>query len=366
MTISWEQALAWRMRRHYLIERASPKDLVGVVARLCGLHAQLTSSVELALQARIDGLPRGAVADALWRTRTLVKIWAMRSTLHVLPAADFATWIAGLSIWKPGVWPFKDPEAIKVARYIDTALRGKMLTRTELAAEVARLGAARKNVDAMLGSWSASLRYASFFGHLCIAPPDGQQVRFTHPATWLRRRPKRVDATRAFDALTEGYLSAYAPATPRDLGPRWWGINQGEAKRRLAAIGDLATEVDIEGARYWMLAEDVAQMAATKPVDVVRLLPAFDQWTVCASQRVPALVDPKYRSRIYRQQGWVSPVVLVNGRMVGVWKFEQLGRTVQVEIEPFARLPRWTRPLLADEAERLAQFLNGELKLIVR
>jgi hypothetical protein len=75
--VSWEQALAWRMRRHYLVERASPDDLVAVVDRLRGLHAQVMSSVDLALWARIDGSERDAVADALWRQRTLVKLWAM-------------------------------------------------------------------------------------------------------------------------------------------------------------------------------------------------------------------------------------------------------------------------------------------------
>jgi hypothetical protein len=68
---SWEQALAWRMRRHYLVERASD-DLVAVVDRLGGLHAQVMSSVDLALWARTDRLEQDAVAEALWRPRTLV------------------------------------------------------------------------------------------------------------------------------------------------------------------------------------------------------------------------------------------------------------------------------------------------------
>jgi hypothetical protein len=97
--------------------------------------------------------------------------------------------------------------------------------------------------------------------------------------------------------------------------------------------------------------------------NVVRLLPAFDQWVVCASRRVPALLDPKYRQRIYRLQGWVSPVLLVNGHMAGVWKHEHKRRTVSVEIEPFAKLPRWTRTHIAAEAERLAAFVGGDLKL---
>lgn len=363
--ISWEQALTWRMRRHYLIERASPADLAAVVDRLRGLHAQVMSSVDLALWARIDGLERDAVADALWRKRTLVRMWAMRATLHVLPAAGLGTWIGGLGIWKPGVWPFKDPEAIPLAGYVDMALRGKMLSRPELAAAVTRLGATPKMVEGMLGSWGGRLKHASFRGYLCFAPSDDQQVRFTHPATWLRKPPVQVDSNEAFDVLTARYLGTYGPATAADLG-RWWGINQGQAKRRLAAIRELATEVTIEGARYWMLADDVAELAATGPVNVVRLLPAFDPWVVCASRRVPALLDPAYRQRIYRLQGWVSPVLLVNGHMAGTWKHEQKGRKVAVEIEPFAKLPRWTRTHIAAEAERLAAFLGGNLALTIQ
>ena len=291
-----------------------------------------------------------------------MKMWAMRATLHILPAAGLGAWIGGLGIWKPGTWPLKDLEAIPLGSYIDKALRGNILTRTELAVAVAKLGAAPKMVEGMLGSWGGNLKHASFSGYLCFAPNDGHESRFTHPATWLRKPPAPFDDDKAFDVLTARYLGAYGPATARDLG-HWWGINQGNAKRRLAAIGDAATEVTIEGERFWMLASDVPELAATKPVNVARLLPAFDPWVVCASRRVPALLDPKFRQRIYRLQGWVSPVLLVNGHMAGVWKHEHKGRTVSVEISPFAKLPRWTRTHITAEAERLAAFLDGELKL---
>lgn len=363
LQLSWEQALAWRLRRHYLLERASPKQLVDVVDRVRGLHAQLMSSVDLALWARIDGLQPEMVSDALWKKRTLVKMWAMRATLHVLPAFDLGTWIGGLRIWKPGGWPLKNPESLRVAGYIDKALRGKMLNRAELAAAVAKLGATPAMVEAMLGSWSSSIRYASFIGSLCFAPADGAQARFTHPATWLRKKATNIADAKAFDAFTAGYLSAFGPATAHDLGPRWWGINQGEAKRRLAALGDLVTQVILDGKRYWMLSRDVSDLAASEPVEVVRLLPAFDQWVIGASRRVPAFVNPKFHGRIYRQQGWVSPVLLVNGCMIGVWKHEHKGRTLLVEVEPFEKLPRRTRLHIEAESERLAEFLGGELKL---
>jgi hypothetical protein len=93
---SWQQTLAWRMERHHLVERAAPSDLVRVVREICGLHAQLMSSAELSRWARIDGLERDAVHEALWRHRALVKLWAMRGTLHLLPAAELGVWLSAL------------------------------------------------------------------------------------------------------------------------------------------------------------------------------------------------------------------------------------------------------------------------------
>jgi hypothetical protein len=56
-------------------------------------------------------------------------------------------------------------------------------------------------------------------------------------------------------------------------------------------------------------------------------------------------------------------VVLVNGRMVGVWKHTRKGRRLLVAIELFGRLPAWTRTQLTAEAERLAAFLDCQLEL---
>src|SRR4051794_16531516 len=94
--LSWKQALAWRMERHRLVERAAASDLVGVAGEICGLHAQLMSSAELSLWVRIDGLERDAVQETLWTQRALVKLWAMRDTLYLLPSAELGVWLSAL------------------------------------------------------------------------------------------------------------------------------------------------------------------------------------------------------------------------------------------------------------------------------
>ena len=82
--------------------------MLAIASRLCGLHAQLMSSAELTVWARVEGVDRWAVRRALWEDRTLVKTWAMRGTLHLLPANELPLWHAGLSTsrryLKPALW----------------------------------------------------------------------------------------------------------------------------------------------------------------------------------------------------------------------------------------------------------------------
>ena len=59
--LTWKQVMAWRVQRHHLHQRAPLRSMLKVAARLCGLHAQLLSSAELALWARVEKIQPGAV-----------------------------------------------------------------------------------------------------------------------------------------------------------------------------------------------------------------------------------------------------------------------------------------------------------------
>ena len=53
--------LAWRLARQRLDRRAPRDQALEVVREICGLHAQVMSSAELTLWARVEGLEPGAV-----------------------------------------------------------------------------------------------------------------------------------------------------------------------------------------------------------------------------------------------------------------------------------------------------------------
>jgi hypothetical protein len=352
------------MARHHLTDRAAPADLVRVAGDLCGLHAQVMSCAELSLWARIDGLDRDAVRQALWVDRSLVKLWAARGTLYLLPAAELGVWLSALgTLTKFGN---QHPVMADLAGAVGRALSGRVLTRAELALAVEQDTGSARFGEWLRGSWGSYLKAASFRGLICFAPGTGTQVRFTAPATWVPGGITRPAPEEAIGEITRRFLGGYAPATAEDL-TRWWlgppRPRQGVAM--LAAAGEEAAEVDVEGKRARVLARDLPGVLSAAPAGAARLLPAFDPWVIGAARHAP-LFDPPHVARVYRPQGWVSPVLLVNGRIADVWKHERTGRRLAVEIEPFGRLPAWARQQLSHEAERLAAFLGCEPAPVVR
>jgi Winged helix DNA-binding domain len=359
--LGWEQVRGFRLRRHSLEVRAPRNAFVDVCGAICGLHAQLLSSAELSLLARVETLEPGAVRRALWEERTLVKAWAMRGTLHLLPSAEYGLWQAALSTYGHYLRPswmkafgITLPELQRLVSAIGEALEARPLTRDELAREVLRKTRSKKLGQRVLWSWGTLLKPACYRGVLCFGPSTGQNVRFTRPDRFLPPYAKH-EPREAIAGITRRFLSAYGPAT-RDDYSRWWGCTAAEARRRIESLSDAVT-VNVDGEPAYALRRDVARMSA--PSRSVRLLPAFDPYIIAASRHASRLMRGDFRARVYRAQGWLSPVLLVEGAMEGVWRAEKRGRTVHVRLQPFSRIARWARSAAEAEAERVALFLGS-------
>jgi len=113
--------------------------------------------------------------------------------------------------------------------------------------------------------------------------------------------------------LPFGVRSGDFPRLGALVGWRW--RFQGPAMDRRA--GEEVTPVSLEGAQAWILTTDVRELP---PLRLVCLLPGFDQYVGAASCHAQHLLPGDLRPRVYRPQGWISPVLLANGRMQGTWR----------------------------------------------
>ena len=363
-TVTWPQVLALRLRRQHLAERAGPRKALAVTSDIAGLHAQLASSAELTLWTRVQRLKRDYVARALWDTRKLVKTWSIRGTLHLLPSAELPLWTAAQSQLKPRhhvnswlkYWSLTRAQAEAMLDAIPEALDGDPLTRDELAKAVARIAKVEGLEAPLRRGYGELLKPAAFRGDLCFAPSDGRNVRFTRPDRWLGPQ-EPVDPEHATREVARRYLAAYGPAT-RESFARWFGMTSpAQGGRWLKALGDAAVTVELDGEELWMLAADTS--AEEEPEPAVRLLPAFDQYVIGAPRDRAAVLEDGVRDRVYRKGGWISPVLLVGGRMAGVWSHERDGDRIAVALEPFAAIGKADRAAAEAEAEALGAFLGG-------
>jgi hypothetical protein len=369
LSATWDQVLARRVAVHHL-DTPSTDGLVPLVRRLCGVHAQLASSAEAAIWLRTDGAVDPAdVRRALAEDRMLVKTWALRGTLHLLPAADLPMWAAALgtrSFPRPkswydyhGVTP-EDMAALEAT--VPAVLTGTPMTRAELATAVAERADRPQLAERLRSGWGAVLKPMAARGQLAFGPPDGRSVTFVAPAAWLGKWAP-VEPDRAVADLVRAILDCYGPFGLDDL-TRWTALDRPVLRAAVAALGDELVELDTEGHRGWITASAAEAVGAAEPSRAVRLLPGFDPYVIGALRQLDRLVPaPEHKAAVSRTSGWISPVLLDGGRIVGTWTQESTGGRLAIEITPFGPLRRGVETAAETEAARWAGYAAAPLHL---
>jgi hypothetical protein len=363
--ITWDQVLAWRMRRQ-LIDPVGDSSVPEVVRSLCGIQAQVPSSAELAIALRRDGGRVGDAAQAL-RDRKLIRTWAMRGTLHLLEASEAGSYLAlmaSIRSWERPAWQraagVTPAEIEELAAIVDEVLHDRVLARSELIEEIAQRTGSRKLDEHLRSGWGSMLKPLAWQGHLCNGPSNGNRVTFTKPETWSSNWRGLPEVEIAARTVIGRYLAVFGPSSAKKFaawlargGPRaadirsWWN-----------AVEYLIVPIEVEGEPLHVLAADVDELRATPPAKSVRLVAGFDQYVLGPGTDDPQVIAPEQRGMVSRAAGWISPVVLIGGRVAGVWEL----RADTLAVELFGAPPAAIRRDLAAEMQRL-EAATGASKL---
>ena len=95
----------------------------------------------------------------------------------------------------------------------------------------------------------------------------------------------------------------------------------------------------------------------------VNLLPLFDAYVLGLGRDLEPLLPMSYKNRVFRPQGWISAVVLVDGYMRGVWKPKTIRSQTIVKVHMFSSPTASVRRGIEVEVERLGTFLNPTVAL---
>jgi uncharacterized protein YcaQ len=364
-----EAIASFRLRRHHLLYDASQhQDAVTICRNMCGVQAQIMSAARLQLWTRNHAITRAEIDDALWTTRTLVKTSLMRQTLHLVPTDEFALYISALRpsrfaqamrvMDRCGIT--REESAALIPLIMETLSAGP-LSRPAIAAAI-RPKASKQVRFWMENSWSL-VRLPVAEGLICYGRGEGNAIVFIRTDHWLPKlKLKLMSATEAQCALLRKYLRAYGPATLHDFA-HWAGLPIQEVKPLRALLESELVEIPIGKKTSLLLREDLAVLNSKSAAKTsIRLLPNFDAYLL-AHREKDHLLSAQHYKRVYRNQAWISPVVLINGAIAGVWSHKLHGKHLHVQIEPFAKLNKIERTGIEREAEHLALYFESDLEL---
>lgn len=370
ISLTWEQVHAWRLEQLFLATRLAQPNFLRAVECMLGAQAQVMSAAELSIGARVDGLKRADVQRALWQDRSLVKTWAMRGTIHLLAAKDLPLAVAArcANVGRYRLHDFlqlgfTEVQYDEFLLAIPEVIGDEPMSREALANGVAERMKTPEISKALLGSsWGTLWKPSMFRGELCFGPSEGRTNTFVNPRKWLKEW-KEWEPKVAQQELTRRYLRTYGPATPGEFSFWWDGGGRTFGKKMFESLGDELETVDVEGWKATALSSTLESMSKVQAKHNVRLLPMFDVYVLTQSRNFEPVLAKEHKGKVFRPAAWVSAVVVVDGRIEGVWEYETRKNQALVKVTMFAAPSEKVRSGIEAEAERLKGFLDTTVEV---
>ncbi|MFC4590178.1 winged helix DNA-binding domain-containing protein [Sphaerisporangium corydalis] len=341
------------LERQLLLDR-SPMTVVEAVEHLVGLQAQTPHTWYTGLWSRLAGF-EPEDAGALLTDRSLVRIALMRSTIHLVSAADCLELRPVMApVSERGLSSNFGRNLVGVDRR-ELVAAGRALVE-ERPLTFGALG--RLLAERWPGRDPASLAQAiRAWTPLVQVPPRGVwgksgPIAHTTAESWLGAGLAAEPSPRR---AVLRYLAAFGPATVKDV-QTWSGLT----RLREVVEGlrpELVTFRDEQGRELFDLP------GAPRPDPDVpappRFLYDYDNLLLSHDDR-GRVVTEEHRGQAYEPYGPVPQVVLVDGFTSGEWKITRAGGTAVLTIRPYVPLPNAQATALAEEGARLLGFAAAD------
>jgi hypothetical protein len=343
------------LARQLLLERAGVTPLEAV-EHLVGLQAQEPHDPYTGLWSRLDGFRPAQLAELL-ETRQVVRIPVMRSTVHLVTAADCL-------LLRPAMQPVLDAELARhsvvapAIREVDLApvlaFARKLLEEQPRSGRELRAVLAERfpDEDAAALAYAARNRLA-----LVQVPPRGlwgrsSQVVTTTAEAWLGRP---LAARPSLEQIALRYFTAFGPASVADFAA--WSRLTGLREVVERVRSRLRTFRDENGRELFDL-QDAPRPDPATPAPV-RFLPEYDN----------VLLGHADRSRFRDEREWLAAAegrvmgtVLVDGLVRAVWRLEDDADDSTLLVQHAPWLAKRAAASLAAEGRRYLGFVRPEAR----
>lgn len=333
------------LARQHLLERVD-RPIQDVLVAMAGLQAQYAPSMYIGLWTRVAGFQRADLTRRL-EDRSVVQGTLLRVTIHLVAAGEW--------------WPFSIATRQTRRTWWLRAQRTAGVERTE----TEMIDAAARVADQLANQGSLSARELEAIAgkgraggiglwlDLVRVPPTGTWERrradqYASAERWIGPPPAGLSEDRAVDHLVTRYLTAFGPATPKDIAT-FCGLPVGAVTPSFDRIGVRRFRSPVGRPLVDVIDGLLPDPETTAPV---RFLPTFDA-TLLVHCRRTGILGEQHRPLIFTSKNPQSVgTFLVDGVVAGTWTWN--GDRVQVAA--FESLRRGYAKAVAAEADRLSDF----------
>jgi hypothetical protein len=330
---------------------SNPADVVGWFG---AVQAQDYLGALWAVGQRCKGATEASVEKAI-ADKTIVRSWPMRGTLHFVAAAD-ARWMFELLMPRIQARIESRSRQLELDKTVLARSR-KLIIKALRDGKQLRRDAIYKllETDGISTAAQRGMHILVHFAHerlICFGARQGKQPTFTLFEEWVPAS-KPIERDEALAKLAERYFTSHGPATLQDF--IWWsGLTTSDARKAVELAKVQLVEEAIDGQTYWLAY--TRSLPKTKS-PTVYLLPPFDEYTVAYKDR-SAVLNPAYNHKVNTGNGIFSPIVVLNGQVVGSWKRSIKRDRVELSATLFIPFAEAEMQALSSSAGRFGEFLN--------
>ena len=350
------------LEKQHLTEDSKINDIYQIAQDICGLHATHPMTPYLSLFIRTRKFKREDLDEVLYEKKVLGKVRYARKTVYVIQKERISeVFSATKGMLEQRLGPYleylgmtrKDFE--EASRSILEVLEGKGMTVKEIKKEL--------QVD---------LNISAIVNLMC---DQGLLIR-GNPATGWKSSIhtyypfheyfpgidlNEVDEGDAKKSMVKQYVASFGPVTVTDAS--WWtGFTKTEVKHILKDLKDDMTSLEISGieGEYVLLASDKKRLESTSVPEepLINFMPLLDPYLMGYKERKRYLF-PELQRKVFDRSGNVTSTILMDGRIVGVWDFDE-GKEPTVKILLFEKTGSYVLREIYSRAKQIGKFIFGK------
>lgn len=306
---------------------STPSELVNWMG---AMQAQDYEMSKWAIGTRLPNVTEKSIENTL-NEGEILRTHLLRPTWHIVSKENIR-WMLALTaphIERIAAGYYKNLDLDSDLRHktnnlIEKALHEhKNLTRDEIMQELSKHNIIASDLKA-----AHIMFHAELTGLVCSGARKGKAITY---ALLDERAPitPPIHRDEALAKLAKLYFQSHSPATIKDFA--WWsGLPMGDVRKAINFIKNELEIFEIEQTTYY----DLPLPNPSIVENDVFLLPAFDEYMVSYTNRNAAL-PPQYAAQAISNNGIFKPILVHQGKVIGLWKRTLKPKHIEVELLPF-------------------------------